>query len=173
MIKLLRKCGYSIGCEKGNINIKTNICDCILFTTYGIISFCNLLKSSPSNIIFFLNIISIGRLIIKNYISQCRIIAQYSHKSEYEGFSIELTKLYYGKTIGELVATVFFCITLICNIVDGTYKLIMSVIISIIILVTWTENFLNVLEILYDAKQVPMLRKKNVEELCSKIKESE
>lgn len=93
MVKILRKLGYYIGDENGQNNFKANILDTILFTTYFIISLINSLKVNPSVFVIILNIISMGRIIIKNYLEQYRIVSKSIEDERY--LSANITKVHF------------------------------------------------------------------------------
>lgn len=168
MVKILKKWGYYIGNEEGIINRKSNIMDFVLFTAYFLISLYNSLSSNPSKWVFGLNTISIGRLILKNYMEQCKIISEFPKKEGY--VSANMTKVHVIKIVGEVAALVLLISAVGWNKLNDKFNNNMSSSITlsggvssaitfmviVVLIVTWVENTLCMFERLYDAKPMPL-----------------
>ena len=73
VIKWFRKYGYKIGDVTGKTNWAINTFDFALATAYYGFSRYNIIGATPSVIVFFINIINLVRLIVKNLIEQKKI----------------------------------------------------------------------------------------------------
>ena len=156
MVKILKKWGYYIGDEKGRINWKSNILDCILFTVYFVISLVNSLSSSPSNVVFVLNTISISRLILKNYIEQCKIISNFPKEGGY--VSANITKVHYLKIVFEIASLFFLLLFVLVNkLSDDGMSNAITLMVVIVLILTWIENMWSMFERLYDARPLPLV----------------
>lgn len=155
MVKILKKWGYYIGDEKGRINWKSNILDCILFTVYFVISLVNSLSSSPSNVVFILNTISISRLILKNYIEQCKIISKFPTEGGY--VSANITKVHYLKIVFEVASLVFLLLFVFVNKLSDGMSNAITLMVVIVLILTWIENMWSMFERLYDARPLPLV----------------
>ena len=155
MVKILKNCGYYVGDENGKVNIKTNILDFVLFTVYFIISLANSISSAPSYTIFMLNIISISRLILKNYFEQCKIIKKMPNNEGYVPANI--TQVHFFKIVVETVALILLFIFIIWNAVSNNNISAIKLMVIIVLIVTWAENILCVIERLYDAQPMPLI----------------
>lgn len=155
MVKILKRCGYYVGDIKGKINWKTNVLDCILFTVYFVLSLVNSLSSNPSNLVFILNTISISRLILKNYIEQCKIISKFPVDEGY--ISANITKVHFLKIMFEASALILLLIFVCWNKYSGNASSAVILMVIIVLGVTWIENMLCMFERLYDAQPIPLI----------------
>lgn len=155
MVKLLKKCGYYIGNENGKINWKSNILDCVLFTVYFVISLVNSLSLNPSNSIFVLNTISISRLILKNYIEQCKIVTKFPQKEGYVPTNI--TMVHFLKIVSETSSLILLLMFVVWNKFSSSMSNGVVLMVIIVLVETWIENVLCMFERLYDAQPIPLV----------------
>lgn len=155
MVKILKKWGYYIGDEKGRINWKSNILDCILFTVYFVLSLINSLSSNPSNVVFVLNTISISRLILKNYIEQCKIISKFPKKGGY--VSANITMVHFLRIVFEIASLFFLLVFVLWNKLSNNMSDAITLMVVIVLILTWIENMWSMFERLYDARPLPLV----------------
>lgn len=155
MVKILKRCGYYVGNIKGKINWKSNVLDCVLFTVYFILSLFNSISSNPSSLVFILNTISISRLIIKNYIEQCRIVSKFPVDEGY--VSANITKVHFLKIMCEASALILLLIFVCWNKFSGNASNAVVLMVVIVLGITWIENMLCMFERLYDAQPMPLV----------------
>lgn len=155
MVKILKKCGYYVGNEKGKINWKSNALDCGLFTVYFALSLINSFSSNPSNLVFILNTISISRLILKNYIEQCKIVSKFPVDEGYVPANI--TKVHFLKITFETSALILLLLFVCWNKCSGSASSAVILMVVIVLVVTWIENILCMFERLYDAQPIPLV----------------
>ncbi len=152
MVDILKKWGYSVGDVTGRQNFEANMADMVLFSLYFLFSTINLIGSSPSVIVIFLNIVSIVRMVIKNYIEQSKIVAQSQTEKNY--ISEKITLVHFTKIIVEML---ILLITLICWLLSNGMGTIALFFVFLNILLTEIENLLSMIERLYDAKPLPLM----------------
>lgn len=155
MVKILKKCGYYVENENGRGNLKANVLDCVLFTVYFILSLINSLSSDPSNLVFILNTISISRLILKNYIEQCKIVSKFPVTEEYVPANITIVHVL--KIAIESTALLLLLIFVCYNAYTGNASSGVILMVVIVLIVTWIENILCIFERLYDAHPIPLV----------------
>lgn len=155
MVKILKRCGYYVGDVNGKINWKSNFLDCALFTVYFILSLINSLSSNPSNLVFILNTISISRLILKNYIEQCKVVSKFPVDEGY--MSANITKVHFLKILCEASALILLLIFVCWNKFSGSASNAVILMVVIVLSVTWVENILCMIERLYDAQPIPLV----------------
>lgn len=153
-VDLLTRFNYEIRNPKGNENLASNIWDAIFFITYFCLSVINLKNSTPTSYVFFLNVITLLRLIIKNFIDQKTIAKKESAK---------MTLIHVIKIVGEFGLLFTSMLVYEYNIIianinksDVDYGLI-KIFIILILAASLFENTLVYLERTYDA--VPRLMK--------------
>lgn len=155
MVKILKKFGYNIGDETGRNNFKVNILDIILVTTYFVVSLINSLNINPSAFVIILNMISMGRIIIKNYLEQYRIVSKSTEDERY--LSANITKVHFLKISFEVSSLIFLMFFIFWNFYyDNVYSTVVFLIIVVLVF-TWLENILATIEWLYDAKPIALL----------------
>lgn len=150
MVDLLKKWGYYIGDENGKKNWKTNALDCVLFTVYFILSMWNSMSVNPSKTVFILNTISIGRLILKNYIEQCKIVSETSEENQEDG-PLKITAIHLLKIMVEITSLVLLLGSALWNSWSGTMENAITYTMMVVLIITWFENLLCMIERLYDA----------------------
>lgn len=155
MVKILKRCGYYVGDTKGKMNKKSNILDCALFTAYFILSLVNSFSTNPSNLVFALNTISISRLILKNYIEQCKIVSKFPVDEGY--VSANITKVHFLKIMCEASALLSFLAAVCWNKFSGNASSAVILVVVFMLSVTWIENLLCMFERLYDAQPMPLV----------------
>ena len=155
MVKILNRCGYYVGDIKGKINWKSNLIDFILFTVYFILSLINSLSSNPSNLVFVLNTISISRLILKNYIEQCKILSKFPVDEGY--VSANITKVHFLKILCETSTLLLLLIFVCWDKFSGNASSAVVLMVVIVLGVTWIENICCMFERLYDAQPMPLV----------------
>lgn len=154
MVKILQRCGYYVGDVKGKINWKSNLLDCVLFTVYFILSLANSISSNPSNLVFILNTISISRMIVKNYIDQCKIVSKFPVDNGY--VSANITIVHFSKIVCETSALILLLVFVCWNKFSGNASSAVVLMIIIVLGITWIENILCMFERLYDAQPLPL-----------------
>lgn len=153
MGKILIKCGYYVGNESGKQNFKINIADFFMFTVYFILSFINLFSSKPSIMMFALNVISIIRLIFKNYIEQSKIVEKYPVNNEYS--PIRITLIHMLKIVVETISLVLLIIFICWSRAMGEAYAAVKLMALMVLIVNWLENLIGMIERLYDAQPFP------------------
>jgi hypothetical protein len=150
MVKIFRICGYTIGNERGRKNVKSNLADAGLSFTYLCLSLMNSLGSNPSDVVFFINAITLGRLVIKNFIEQSQVASKAKEDSsdlEVSGF----TTIHLIKIVIEVTAIMFLVIFYCWNKVNQVNMSYVLLTVVLVLVMTFLENVMCVLERLYDA----------------------
>lgn len=153
MADFLALCGYEVKSVHKLQNLTMNIIDVFLIAGYFILSIMNVLQSTPSNLLIFINAIMLARFIVKNIIEQSRIVNSASGVNK-KG----ITLVHWTKIIIESFCMIFLVICLAeievkaIGLADGGQIIAVAVLV-----VTLLENGWTILERLYDAVPKPLL----------------
>lgn len=157
MIKILKKWGYSIGNEKGCTNIKSNIADIALALLYLFLSVKNVRSKTPSELVFYINMITLGRLIIKNYLEQSKLVRKMSPGDGYTPMGItavHFVKILLGGATLFFLFLFFFLNKHLSLAVEG----VVVVGVCCVLVMTFLENILSAIERMYEAQPIPLLK---------------
>lgn len=151
MVSFFEKCGYHVNSPNKKQNPIINMMDGGLILVYIILSFINLCGSTPSELVFFLNVITLGRIIIKNLIEQSKI-AKVQSGIDTSGITlVHVVKIAIEGTL-LILLTIFY---IWARIKMGSLEVV-SFIVGAVLLVTLFENLWSVCERLYDATPKPL-----------------
>ena len=151
MIKIFEKCGYLVNSPNKKQNLVVNVLDGLLVLGYVILSFINLSGATPSELVFFLNIIALGRLILKNIIEQSKI-AKTCCGTDTKG----ITLVHVVKIIAESVVMIMVIAFYLWGKFVANSLEVVKFIVGIVLLITLVENLWSVFERVYDATPKPL-----------------
>lgn len=151
MVRFFEKCGYYVNSPNKKQNPVVNAIDGLLALLYIIFSFINSRGSTPSELVFYLNAIALGRLMIKNIIEQSKITKARNGIDILGITLVHVVKITLEGT-ALLMLTVFY---LWGRLKTGSLEIV-SVVVWIVLIVTLFENIWAVFERLYDAVPKPL-----------------
>lgn len=151
MVSFFKKCGYHVNSPNKKQNFVINILDGLLILIYVVLSFINLYGSTPSELVFFLNVITLGRVLLKNLIEQSKVVKVQSGTDTMAITLIHVIKITVEGTL--LVSIMAIHIWEVLK--SGTSNAI-SWVVGVVLFVTLLENLWSMCERLYDATPKPL-----------------
>jgi len=151
MVIFFEKCGYHVNSPGKKQNLIINMIDGGLIIIYSILSFINLSGSTPSELVFFLNVITLGRIIVKNLIEQSKI-AKVQSGTDIFG----ITLVHVIKIVIELTLLITITVLYIWGKIKMGSLEVVSLVVGFVLLVTLFENLWSICERLYDATPKPL-----------------
>lgn len=156
MSKILKKCGYYVGDEHGKSNYLLNVVDANLSIAYVVLAFINSRGSAPSILLFCINIILFGRLVIQNLIEQKRVTENIKN-TEDKYVATGVTLIHLIKIIIEIVVPIFvIALSIYLKVKDDGFNYVV-LINSCVLFFTLMENLLCVTERLHKAEVLPLV----------------
>lgn len=151
MVSFFEKCGYYVNSPNKKQNPVINIMDGGLVIAYITLSFINLSGSTPSELVFFLNVIALGRIILKNVIEQNKVAKVQSGTDTFGITLVHVIKIAVEGTLLFLLAIFYIWARIKMNSLD-----VVRLIVGAVLIVTLFENLWSVCERLYDATPKPL-----------------
>ena len=166
--ELLIKLGYRVNCKTGNRFQLINNIDIIFLIAYIVTSIYNLFISEPSYCVWFLNILIMIRIIIRNVLEMKRI--KEPHSEEYDSTNVRkiiIIRFIPYRTIFEAGITVCMIASMIIGCIhgrmsaqeltSGSFGIWFTFIGVAVLFFSFLEDLLKIMEQLYDAKIEPLV----------------
>lgn len=164
--ELLIKLGYRVNCKTGNRFRLINNIDIIFLIAYIVTSTYNFIISEPSYCVWWLNILIMIRIIIRNVLETKRIKEPPSEEHDSTNVrKIIIIRFIPYRTIFEAGITVCMFASMIIGRIYGTAQELTSGSFGIwftfigfaVLLISFLEDLLKIMEQLYDAKIEPLV----------------
>lgn len=168
--RFLIKLGYRVNCKTGKCSCVTNGFDFLLLISYIVISGCNLVESEPSYLAWWLNIVIIARIVSKNVIEIQRIKKPYKENQRNDPSCIKeiiVVRFLPNRTIFEVAITGFMLLLMLICIIyapqlnlnpkEGLCRILFMIIGIIVLIFSFLEDSLRIIEQLYDAELEPLI----------------
>lgn len=151
MVRFFEKCGYYVNSPNKKQNPVVNTIDGFLALLYIVFSFINSWGSTPSELVFYINAIALGRLILKNIIEQSKITKARNGIDILGITLVHVVKIAVEGTV-LLMLAIFY---LWGRLKTGSLEVV-SIVVWFVLIVTLFENICAVFERLYDAIPKPL-----------------
>lgn len=151
IINFFEFCGYDVEDSEEVNNPLLNFIDTLLLIVYILLSFKNIVESESSLILLFINAVTLTRFIVENIIELKKIV-----NSKINDGKKRISLVHWTKIIIECFSMFILTLVFAWTRITAQDLSVVKFIVSIVIILTFFEDFLKIFERLYQAIPKPL-----------------